>query len=82
MKFVSYNIVFQEISGEVTNFGVWFSSGMYPQTLVGLQACYIAGIPFFWNTLLGDVVYTGVLFGAFELLQYSFPALRLQEAVS
>lgn len=66
----------------VSNFGVWFSSGMYPQTLVGLQACYIAGILFFWNTLLSDVVYTGVLFGAFELLQYRFPALRLQEAVS
>lgn len=62
----------------VSNFGVWASSGMYPHTFGGLQACYIAGLPFFKNTILGDLFYSGVLFGAFELLQYRFPVLRLQ----
>ena len=34
----------------VSNFGVWFSTEMYPKTLSGLGACYLAGIPFFRNT--------------------------------
>lgn len=46
----------------VSNFGVWFSGTMYPKDFGGLMACYTAGIPFFKNTLLGDLVYTGVLF--------------------
>ncbi|MGB4655828.1 MAG: DUF6580 family putative transport protein [Bacteroidales bacterium] len=60
----------------VSNFGVWLSSGMYPHNFVGLQTCYIAGIPFFKNTILGDLVYTSAMFGIFELLQNRFPALR------
>ncbi|MDD2191379.1 MAG: hypothetical protein PHO12_02390 [Bacteroidales bacterium] len=64
----------------VSNFGVWVSSGLYPHTFLGLQTCYIAGIPFFNNTLIGDFVYTGLLFGVFELLQFKFPILRLEKA--
>jgi hypothetical protein len=51
----------------VTNFAVWQGSSVYPQNAEGLVACYIAGIPFFWNTLLGDLTYTAVMFGAFAL---------------
>jgi len=51
----------------VSNFGVWFSGIMYPKDLSGLAACYVAGIPFFQNTLLGDLFYSALLFGAFEL---------------
>src|SRR4051812_23281723 len=35
----------------VTNFGMWLFSGIYPRTFVGLEACYVAAIPFFQNTL-------------------------------
>ncbi|MCS6928356.1 MAG: hypothetical protein NZM43_02565 [Saprospiraceae bacterium] len=49
----------------VTNFGVWLTSGMYPLTAEGLLACYVAGIPFFGNTLLGDLFYSAVLFGGY-----------------
>ncbi|MDX1666478.1 MAG: DUF6580 family putative transport protein, partial [Saprospiraceae bacterium] len=59
----------------ITNFGVWAGSPLYPPTAEGLAACYIAGIPFFWNTLLGDLFFTGALFGAFELLSRQVPAL-------
>src|SRR6267142_4056791 len=42
----------------VTNFAVWqFLSG-FPHTASGLLSCYIAGIPFFWNTLAGDAFYS------------------------
>ena len=63
----------------VTNFGTWLSSGMYPQTLAGLAACYVAAIPFFQNTLAGDLVFSALLFGGFALLERRLPALRAPE---
>jgi len=64
----------------VSNFGVWFSWAMYPKDLGGLMACYAAGIPFFKNTLAGDLVYSAVMFGAFELSARKIPQLRLAPA--
>ncbi|MDR1739330.1 MAG: hypothetical protein LBR45_01045 [Bacteroidales bacterium] len=61
----------------VSNFGVWFSGTMYPKSLEGLMACYTAGIPFFKNTLAGDLVYSAIMFGAFEWSLRKFPRLRL-----
>jgi hypothetical protein len=61
----------------VSNFGVWFSGMMYPKDLGGLAACYAAGLPFFQNTILGDLAYTGILFGAFELSLRKVPKLAL-----
>ena len=53
----------------VTNFGVWAMDGtLYPKTLAGLIECYTLAIPFFRNTVFGDVLYTGILFGLFELV--------------
>ena len=62
----------------VSNFGVWFSGTMYPKDVGGLIACYVAGIPFFQNTMAGDLVYTAVMFGAFEWSARRFPQLQLQ----
>jgi hypothetical protein len=64
----------------VSNFGVWFSGTMYPKDFGGLAACYAAGLPFLQNTVLGDLFYSTVLFGAFELSLRRFPQLRLQPA--
>jgi hypothetical protein len=60
----------------VSNFGVWFQGGLYPRTLEGLTACYVAAIPFFRNTLAGNALYTILLFGGFALIQRCYPALR------
>ena len=60
----------------VTNFGVWAFLGSYPRTGAGLAACYIAGIPLFWNTLAGDATYATLLFGAFALAERLAPRLR------
>jgi hypothetical protein len=60
----------------VSNFGVWALSGMYPQNLTGLAACYVAAIPFFQNTLAGDLFYSGLLFGGFALAEHLVPRLR------
>lgn len=53
----------------VTNFGAWLSHVMYPKTAAGLMEAYVAGIPFFQNTLLGNLFFAVVLFGGFALLQ-------------
>jgi uncharacterized protein DUF6580 len=60
----------------VTNFAVWAFGMTYPKTAAGLAACYVAGIPFFWNTLAGDAIYATLLFGALALAERKFPALR------
>jgi positive regulator of sigma E activity len=60
----------------VTNFAVWQFLGGYPHTAAGLLGCYIAGIPFFWNTLAGDALYATVLFGGFALAEHFVPALQ------
>lgn len=62
----------------ISNFGVWATGTMYPNTLSGLITCYAAGLPFFKNTIMGDLVYTGVLFGAFEFAQNRIPILKVQ----
>jgi hypothetical protein len=62
----------------ITNFGVWAMPGImhiYPPTPAGLTACYVAGIPYLWGTFAGDLFYSAVLFGVFELAQRRFPVL-------
>ena len=39
-----------------TNFGVWLLDGLYPSTLDGLLASYVAGLPFLRTMLLGNLV--------------------------
>jgi len=51
----------------ITNFAVWSAFTTYPKSLAGLLACYIAAVPFFWNTLAGDVLYAALLFGGYAL---------------
>jgi hypothetical protein len=52
----------------VTNFMVWVTTTLYPHTLVGLAACFVAAIPFFQNQLLGDAFYVVALFGGYAAL--------------
>ncbi len=60
----------------VTNFGVWLVLDTYGKTYTGLVACYIAGIPLFWNTLAGDTFYATLLFGGYALAERFIPSLR------
>lgn len=62
-----------------TNFGMWFSSGFYPRTFSGLEGCFIAAIPFFQNTVAGDLFYSAVLFGGFYIAERVLPQLRVGE---
>ena len=50
----------------VSNFGVWLGD-MYPHTASGLVDCYVAALPFYRNQIVGDLVFTGALFGLHAL---------------
>lgn len=74
------NIVLASVTASIsffiiTNFGVWAFGTMYPKNITGLIECYIAAIPFIQNTLLGDLFYSGIMFGAYELIKAKFPVL-------
>lgn len=57
----------------VTNFAVWRFLDTFPKTAAGLRACYITGLPLFWNTLAGDAAYAVLLFGGYALAERFFP---------
>ena len=63
----------------ITNFGMWLFSGFYPLTSAGLAACYVAAIPFFQNTVAGDLFYAALLFGGFRIAELMLPRLRAGE---
>ena len=51
----------------ITNLAVWaVPLSFYPHTLQGLLQSYMMGLPFFRNTILGDLFYTGIMFGLME----------------
>ena len=64
----------------VTNFGTWLGSTMYPHSGAGLVAAYVAGIPFFQNTVGGTLFYAALMFGSFAYLRQRNPGLNLQTA--
>ena len=50
----------------VTNFA-WWPWSMYEQNWEGLILCYQQGLPFFRNTLAGDLFFGTVLFGSYAV---------------
>jgi len=64
-----------------TNFAVWLlPNSMYPKTLAGLVECYIMAIPFFGNMVMSTLVYSAVMFGAYEMVErFVFKPKAVQE---
>jgi len=54
-----------------SNAAVWAFSGMYPLGFAGLTQCYVAALPFLEKTLMGDLFWTGVLFGGAYALTWA-----------
>jgi hypothetical protein len=63
----------------ITNFVFLYPEGsinmMYPHTFAGMMESYTMAIPFFQNTLMGDLFYTSTLFGAYYLIKINLPKL-------
>ncbi len=64
-----------------SNFTVWAEWGMYPKTLSGLVACYIAALPFFRNSIVSETV-CSLLILAFFRYRESLALRRVQPACS
>lgn len=62
----------------LSNFGVWLTGLTYPLSWEGLMACYAAAIPFFQNTVAGDLFYVTLLFGSYTLITSYNPHWRLK----
>lgn len=59
----------------ITNWAVWLFSPWYAKTLSGLLTSYTLAIPFLRNMFFGDLAYTALLFGVYEVVvlrNYSF----------
>lgn len=50
-----------------TNFAVWLA--FYPQSLGGLLECYGVGLPFLAKKLLGDLLWSGAIFGSYAVIR-------------
>lgn len=64
----------------LTNFAVWAFGSLYPHTAGGLMQSYYLATPFFRNSLLGDLFYTGVLVGAYEAILTLFLKVKAKKA--
>ncbi len=51
----------------LTNFNYWYATSLYPKNIAGLYQSYFNALPFFRNSLIGDLFYVGLFFGAYEL---------------
>lgn len=52
----------------VSNLGVFIMQDLYPKTAQGLVTCYAMALPFFQNSLAGDMLFTTALFLGYHLL--------------
>lgn len=56
----------------LSNFTLWTTGLYYPVTIEGLTLCFVNAIPFYGNTLAGDLFYSVVLFGTYEGVKHWF----------
>ena len=65
----------------ITNFGVWTTTKWYTPDISGLLKCYEMAIPFFRNSLAGDLFYVTIFFGAYESAVLVIKKQKSKEAV-
>ena len=52
-----------------TNFAVWYFSSWYTHDWSGLMLCYTLAVPFFKNSLMGNMVFVTIFFGSYEMIK-------------
>jgi hypothetical protein len=70
MNIISSSLLAGIIFFVITNFSVWYFGNWYTADLSGLITSYTVAIPFFRNTIMSNLVYSGILFGVYETVQY------------
>ena len=69
-SFISASVFFL-----ITNFAFFYPATIYPHNFSGILTSYAAGLPFFRNMLIGNMVFSAVLFSSFYLLSKRYPVL-------
>ena len=52
----------------ITNFMVWYGSGMYEHSISGLMTCYFMGLPFVQNTFISSLLYGMGAFLVYDII--------------
>lgn len=79
--FIGFSLAASVIFFLITNAAMWvvgFYTNeplLYPTTIDGLPKAIMAGIPFFDKTLYSQLLYGGILFGAYHLVRTWKPTL-------
>ncbi len=68
LNIVQWSLLSSLLFFVVSNFSVWLFGSWYPHNIYGLGECFYLAIPFFRNTMLGDLFFNGAFFGAYALL--------------
>ncbi len=62
----------------LSNFAVWIGGGLdivnlpYPKTMAGLLHCYAEAIPFYRGSLYATLIFSGLLFGGYFIINKYF----------
>lgn len=77
------NVIIGVLSGSLiffllTNGAVWLFGTMYTHNLSGLIQSYYMALPFWRNEIIGDLFYSGVLIGGYEMIKKLAPETSLQ----
>ena len=70
LNILLYSIISSFVFFLLTNFGVWISGG-YAYSFEGLVLCYTMAIPFFKNTLISTVLFSGIFYSLHYFLDVS-----------
>lgn len=73
---VSLSLAASIIFFVATNYVVWQFSPWYEKSFYGLVECYTLALPFFRNTMLGDMFFVGAFFSAYELVKYGLGVVK------
>jgi hypothetical protein len=65
----------------LSDYAVWAGGDMYPHTISGLGACFVAALPFYRNDLISTALVAGVAFGV-PVLVRRFNAVPASEAIA
>lgn len=70
----------------VSDFGVWISGSIdittglpFTRDFSGFIKCLYLALPFLKNMAIGNLLFSGVLFGSFEWIQLKYPSLRVAD---
>lgn len=76
LRVITASVVASTLFFLITNFAFFYPEapianptlGNYPHNWTGIMASYQAGLPFYKNMFVGDLLFSGILFGVYALV--------------